>query len=362
MGPLAGLKIVEFDGLGPVPLCAMILADLGAEVVRVARPPSGAVAFDDVGGVVLHRGRPMVELDLKSADDLKQVRALISSADALIEGFRPGVMERLGLGPDVCLGLKPALVYGRMTGWGQTGPLAPRAGHDINYVALSGALHGIGDPDRPPPPPLNLIGDYGAGAMMLAVGVLAALRNAAASGQGQVVDAAMTDGAAVLMSLFYAFRATGAWNDARSANMLDGGAPYYRCYACADGRFVAVGALEPAFFARLIAGLGMAPDAFVQNDQAGWPAMRERFTVAFATEPRDHWTGVFEGVDACVTPVLDMGEAPLHAHNAARSAFFEHDGALQPSPAPRFSRTPAEVRPTTAAKTVEAVLASWARI
>ncbi len=225
MGPLAGLKIVEFDGLGPVPLCAMILADLGAEVVRVARPPSGAVAFDDVGGVVLHRGRPMVELDLKSADDLKQVRALISSADALIEGFRPGVMERLGLGPDVCLGLKPALVYGRMTGWGQTGPLAPRAGHDINYIALSGALHAIGDADRPPPPPLNLIGDYGAGAMMLAVGVLAALRDAAASGQGQVVDAAMTDGAAVLMSLFYAFRATGAWNDARSANMLDGGAP-----------------------------------------------------------------------------------------------------------------------------------------
>ncbi len=360
MGPLAGLKIVEFDGLGPVPLCAMMLADLGAEVVRVARPPSGAVTFDDVGGVVLHRGRPMVELDLKSVDDLKQVRALISSADALIEGFRPGVMERLGLGPHVCLGLKPALVYGRMTGWGQTGPLAPRAGHDINYVALSGALHGIGDPDRPPPPPLNLIGDYGAGAMMLTVGVLAALREAAAFGEGQVVDAAMTDGAAVLMSLFYAFRATGAWNDARSANMLDGGAPYYRCYACADGRFVAVGALEPAFFARLVTGLGLEGAGFVQSDQAGWPAMRERFTAAFAAAPRDHWTRMFEGIDACVTPVLDMGEAPQHPHNAARATFFEHDNAVQPAPAPRFSRTPAEVRPTEPTSTVEQVLARWA--
>ena len=289
------------------------------------------------------------------------MRQLVAHADALIEGFRPGVMERLGLGPDVCLGLKPSLVYGRMTGWGQTGPLALRAGHDINYIGLSGALNAIGEADRPPPPPLNLVGDYGAGAMMLAVGVLAALREAATSGQGQVVDAAMTDGSAVLMSLFYAFRATGVWTDTRSANMLDGGAPYYRCYACADGKFVAVGALEPVFFAKLLTGLGLEPNEFVQSDETGWPAMRERFATLFASAPRDHWTRVFEGVDACVTPVLDMDEAPAHPHNAARSAFFKHDGAVQPAPAPRFSRTPAEVRPTTPPQNAAQVLERWTR-
>ena len=322
----------------------MILADLGADVVRLARRPSAAAAWDDVGAAVLHRGRAQGQLDLKAPHDRSAALELISRADGLIEGFRPGVMERLGLGPGPCLEANPRLVYGRMTGWGQDGPLAARAGHDIDYIALIGALYASGEAGRPPVPALNLVGDYGGGAMFLALGVLSALLHAQRTGEGQVVDAAMTDGAAVLMSLFYAFRATGQWSDARGANLLDGSAPFYACYACQDGKYLAVGALEPAFFAQLLDGLGVAPDAFVQNDRAGWPRMRETFARVIAGRPRDAWVERFEGSDACVAPVLDMGEAPLHPHNLARGTFLTRGGVVQPAPAPRFSATPGAVR------------------
>lgn len=336
MKPLSGLRILEFDGLGPVTFAGMMLADLGAEVLRLSRnADAGAAVFSEVGGEVLHRGRAAVGVNLKSPDDRAAVLGLIGKAGALIEGFRPGVMERLGLGPEVCSARNPRLVYGRITGWGQTGPMAQQVGHDINYIALSGALHALGEPDRPPRAPLNLIGDYGGGAMLLVTGVLAALVEAKVTGRGRVVDAAMTEGSALLMSLFHALGARGLWTEARGANLLDGGAPFYRCYTCRDGRFVAVGALEPQFYAALIAGLGLDPATAPQFDAAGWPDLHARFAAVFATRDRDDWAAHFEGGDACVTPVLTMSEAAEHPHNRARGTFAEGD-RLQTAPVPRF--------------------------
>ena len=359
-GPLAGVRVVEMDAIGPVPLAAMVLADLGAEVVRVARPPGSGQAWDDTGGAVLNRNRAHVYLDLKAAEQRDQALALIARADAVIEGFRPGVMERLGLGPEVCLERHPRLVYARMTGWGQSGPRAARAGHDLNYVALTGALNAMGAADQPPMPPLNLVGDYGGGAMFAVVGVLAALTQARASGVGQVVDVAMTDGAAVLSSLFYGLAASGLWSDRRGGNLLDGSKPFYRCYECADGRYVAVGALEPAFFAQLLAGLGLEADRFPQLDPSGWAAMTDAFAEVFATRSRDDWAAVFAGTDACVTPVLAFGEAPSDPHNAARQTFVSVDGVVQPAPAPRFSAAPCAVDPARrGAIEIAAALAAW---
>ena len=342
MKPLSGLRILEFDGLGPVTFAGMMLADLGAEVLRLSRSAAaGAPVFSEVGGEVLHRGRASVSVNLKDPDDRAAVLELVGAADALIEGFRPGVMERLGLGPEACAALNPKLVYGRITGWGQTGPMARQVGHDINYIALSGALHPMGESDRPPRPPLNLIGDYGGGAMMLVTGVLAGLLEAKSTGKGRVVDAAMTDGSALLMSLFHALGARGLWSEARGGNLLDGGAPFYRCYTCRDGRFVAVGALEPQFYAGLITALGLTPDEAPQFDLPGWPALHARFEAIFATRDRDDWASHFEGTDACVTPVLTPTEAARHPHNLARGTFVDQ-GVVQPAPAPRFEGTPAD--------------------
>lgn len=357
-GPLAGIRLVEMDAIGPVPLAAMLLADMGADIIRLARPPRADAAWDDVGGAVLHRSRSVAYLDLKNAEHRESALKLIARADGLIEGFRPGVMERLGLGPEICLASNPRLVFGRMTGWGQTGPMAPRAGHDINYISLTGALHAMGRPGEPPPVPLNLVGDYGGGAMFLVAGMLAALLCAQRTGQGQVVDAAMTDGTSSLMSLFYAFLSTGLWVDRPGENLLDGSAPFYRCYSCADGGNVAVGALEPQFFMLLLDGLGLPRDRYVQNDRAGWPAMEQDFAAAFAARPRDSWAESFAGTDACVTPVLSLTEAPDHPHNRARKTFTHRNGASQPAPAPRFSAMPATVwEPLTLS--LEAAIARW---
>jgi alpha-methylacyl-CoA racemase len=334
MKPLAGVRVVEFDGLGPVTLAGMILADLGAEILRLTRA-DGASAFGDVGGAVLHRGRAAVPVDLKSPQDRAAVLDLITRADAVIEGFRPGVMERLGLGPDVCQAANPRLVFGRVTGWGQTGPLADSVGHDINYIALTGALHAMGEPDRPPRPPLNLVGDYGGGAVMLVTGVLAGVVEARRTGRGSVVDAAMTDGTSLLSSLFHALGASGLWSEERGSNLLDGGAPFYRCYACADGRFVAVGALEPRFYAALLTGLEIDPGEAPQFPPSGWPALHRRFEAAFAQRSRGEWDDHFRGTEACVTPVLSFAEASRHPHNAARSTLA--GDPVQPSPAPRFN-------------------------
>lgn len=354
-GPLAGVRIIEFDGLGPVTLAGMVLADMGAEVLRLKRPAGAAVAFDEVGGAILHRGRAAVEVDLKSAADLEAVRRLIGAADALIEGFRPGVMERLGLGPEACQALNPRLVYGRVTGWGQTGPLADQVGHDLNYLGLTGALHAMGGADRPPPPPLNLVADYGGGAMMLVSGVLAGVIAARAGGRGQVVDAAMTDGVGVLSSLFHALGARGLWSSARESNLLDGGAPFYRCYACRDGGFVAVAALEPRFFAALLAGLEIDPAEVNQYDRDGWPALHARFVDLFATRDRDAWAAHFAGTEACVTPVLTFAEALAHPHAVNRSAFAP-DGA--PAPAPRFDGA-AAIPPPASVISLAAAAARW---
>lgn len=359
MKPLSGLRIIEFDGLGPVTFAGMVLADLGAGILRLTRSAdAGAPVFADVGGAILHRGRSSVAVNLKDAGDRGRILDLIGAADGLIEGYRPGVMERLGLGPDVCAARNPRLVYGRVTGWGQTGPKAAEVGHDINYIALSGALHPMGEPDRPPRPPLNLIGDYGGGAMMLVTGVLAGLIEAQRTGVGRVVDAAMTDGSALLMSLFHALSARGLWTDARGANLLDGGAPFYRCFACRDGRFVAVGALEPQFYAALLAGLDIPPDEAPQYDMANWPALHARLEAVFATRDRDAWAARFEGTDACVTPVLSLAEAPLHPHNAARNTSTAA-GSAQPAPAPRFAGLDAAAEPEGPALSIEDALKCW---
>lgn len=356
MGALDGIRIVEIDGLGPVPFAAMLLADMGADVIRIAR--AGRNPLSEMGATVLHRGRDKLLIDLKSPEGVEAALALIGKADALIEGFRPGVMERLGLGPDTCLASNPRLVYGRMTGWGQDGPRAMTAGHDINYIAIAGALGAMGEAGRPPLPPLNLVGDYGGGAMMLALGVLAGVISAGRTGRGQVVDAAMTDGTAALMSLFVGYRQEGGWRRERGTNLLDGSAPFYRCYACADQRHVAVGALEPQFFARLVDGLGFAPGSFDQHDRSGWPAMADAFARRFAEKPRDAWAAVFADTDACVTPVLDIDEAARDPHNAARETFVDIGGKRHPAPAPRFLATPSAIAPA-GTLTLEAALSRW---
>lgn len=359
MKPLSGLRIIEFDGLGPVTFAGMVLADMGAEVLRLSRSAAaGTPVFTDVGGEVLHRGRAAVEVNLKDAGDHARVLDLIASADALIEGFRPGVMERLGLGPNDCAARNPRLVFGRVTGWGQTGPMADQVGHDINYVALSGALHAMGEPDRPPRAPLNLVGDYGGGAMMLVTGVLAGMLEAQRTGKGCVVDAAMTDGSALLMSLFSAFSARGLWNEARGTNLLDGGAPFYRCYACLDGKHVAVGALEPRFYTALITGLGLTSEEAPQFDMANWPALHARFEALFVMRDRDDWAAHFAGTEACVTPVLSLSEAALHPHNVARGT-FAGSPVTQPAPAPRFGDDVPDITPQHPPLSLDEALTAW---
>lgn len=356
-GPLAGLRVVEFDAIGPVPLAAMILADMGADVLRIARPGAGS-GVGELGARILHRGRRAVPLDLKAGEGRAAALALAARAEIVLEGLRPGTMERLGLGPEACLAANPALVYGRMTGWGQDGPLARTAGHDLTYIAITGALHAMGAADRPPAPPLNLVGDYGGGAMLLLAGVLAALTHARATGTGQVVDAAMTEGTHQLLALFHGLRQEGQWSAAREVNLLDGGRPWYRCYPCADGGFVAVGALEPPFFAALLAGLGLDPALYRQEDPATWAPMERAFAAAFATRGRDDWAAQFAATDACVAPVLTLGEAPFHPQTAARAGFAEREGTLHPAPAPRFSATPSAIRPAGTIGAAEA-LARW---
>jgi alpha-methylacyl-CoA racemase len=342
MGPLAGYRIVEMAGIGPAPFAAMLLADMGAEVIRIDRReaadlglPGREVRFD-----VLHRGRRSIAVDVKAEAGREVVKRLAAKADAVIEGFRPGVMERLGLGPDVLLGLNPRLVLGRMTGFGQDGPLAQAAGHDIDYIALSGVLHAIGRKGEAPVPPLNLVGDFGGGGMFLAFGVVCALLEAQRSGKGQVVDAAMVDGSATLMALMFGLHAQGVWNDERGVNVLDTGAPWYDTYRTKDGRWLAVGAIEKRFYEAFLRRLGLdAADLPKQHDRSGWPQLRRRFAEVIAGKTREEWERTFEGSDACVAPVLSLAEVAHHPHNAARATFVERDGVLQPAPAPRFSRT-----------------------
>lgn len=368
-GPLTGIKIIEIGGLGPAPFCAMVLADLGAEILRVERPgktssaESVAVYEDLAKWDLLSRGRLSAGVDLKHPDGVALVSRLAAGADAFIEGFRPGVAERLGIGPDVLCAANPRLVYGRMTGWGQSGPMAARAGHDIDYLALAGVLAHIGRADQPPTPPLNLVADFGGGGLLLALGICAALVERATSDQGQVVDAAMIDGAALLMAPLFGAHATGYWSDDRGTNLLDSGAPFYDCYRCSDGGFVAVGAMEPGFWNVLLIGLDLHDDLTLpdQNDQSRWPELRQRLTERFLTRTRDEWATIFEGADACVAPVLTMGEAPSHPHHVARGTFAEVNGVVQPAPAPRFSRTPATLSrpPQLAGANTEEVLAAW---
>lgn len=342
MGPLAGIKVVEMAGIGPGPFCAMMLSDMGAEVIRVDR-----LAHKGSGhrANVLNRGRRSIAVDLKNPDGVAAVQQLIDVADVVIEGFRPGVMERLGLGPDTCLARNPRLIFGRMTGWGQSGPLAPAAGHDINYISIGGALGAMGYSDRPPAPPLNLVGDFGGGAMYLLAGVLAALVERGTSGQGQVIDAAMTDGTASLLSPFYGMMAMGMWTKERMDNRLDGGAHYYGSYACSDGKFISIGSIEPQFYALLLELCEIDDPEFAkQNDKQHWASLRGKLEALFVTQTRDHWCALLEGTDVCFAPVLDLQEAPQHPHNLARQSFVEIDGVTQPAPAPRFSRTPTTVQ------------------
>ncbi|WP_101046829.1 CaiB/BaiF CoA transferase family protein [Macromonas nakdongensis] len=343
-GPLAGLTVVEMAGLGPAPFTGMLLADLGATVVRIDRPagPPSDHPLDTLlrNDGIVDRGRQSIALNLKDPRATEVVLRLVAQADVLIEGYRPGVMEKLGLGPQPCLARNPRLVYGRMTGWGQDGPLAPSAGHDINYIALSGALHGIGPRERPAVP-LNLIGDYGGGGMLLMVGVLAALQHAARHGVGQVVDAAMTDGSALLLAAQHGFMAKGHWHDRRESNFLDGAAHFYGTYTCADGKHVAVGAIEPAFYRQLLTLAGLDDPAFDDQWNAGaWPHLRQQLERVFRQRSRDEWAALFEGSDACVTPVLSLQEAATHPHNRARATFVGTPQGVQPAPAPRFDRTP----------------------
>jgi alpha-methylacyl-CoA racemase len=362
MGPLDGIRVVEITGLGPGPFCGMVLADLGADVVAIDRVGlvTGALP-DSVRSNVLARGRRSVGVDLKAEGGSEVVLRLVERADVLIEPFRPGVAERLGLGPDVCRERNPRLIYGRMTGYGQTGPLAHKAGHDIDYLAVAGALAHIGRRDAPPTPPLNLVGDFGGGGMLLALGVLAAVIEARESGQGQVVDASMVEGASVLMTLMHAMREIGMWNDHPGTNLLDSGAHFYEVYECSDGGFIAVGALEPQFYARLLELMELDPADFPQMDQARWPELKERFAAVFRTRTRDEWAAILEGEEACATPVLAMAEAPAHPHSAARGSFIEVAGKVQPGPAPRFGRTPPSVPepPPEPGADTKSALAAW---
>jgi alpha-methylacyl-CoA racemase len=338
-GPLAGIRIVEFAGLGPGPFAAMMLADHGAEVIRIERPGIVPDPADPA-----QRSRRLVTLDIKTEDGAAQARALCGAADGLIEGFRPGVMERLGLGPEVLLADNPKLVYGRMTGWGQDGPLALAAGHDINYIAISGVLHTVGKAGEKPVPPINYAGDFGGGGMLLAFGMAAALVAVKTGGPGQVVDAAMTEGSSLLAGMLRWLGATGRWRDERGVNLLDGGAHFYDSYETADGKYVAIGAIEPQFYQLLLETLGLGDDpAFrVQLNPAGWPALKARLADIFRTKTRDQWCALMEGTDICFAPVLSLAEAPLHPHNIARGAFVEVGGMVQPAPAPRYSATPTD--------------------
>lgn len=358
MGPLQGIKVIEFAGMGPGPFCSMMLADMGAEVIKIDRAGDARYGKFEV----MTRGRRSVLVNLKKPEGVQAVLKLIEQADALIEGFRPGVMERLGVGPEVCLQRNPKLVYGRMTGWGQTGPLAKAAGHDINYISLTGALHAIGRAGETPPPPLNLVGDFGGGAMMLAFGIVCALLEARNSGKGQVVDAAMTDGASLLMAMMYGAKAAGRWTNDRGTNRLDGGAHYYDTYECADHRFISVGSNEPQFYALLLEKCGITDEDFhAQTDQSRWPRLKVKLAEVFKGKTRDEWCAIMEGSDVCFAPVLDLDEAPKHPHNVARKTFIEIDGVVQPAPAPRFSRTEPEVQcppPMPGQHTTE-VLSQW---
>lgn len=339
-GPLTGLKIVEFAGIGPGPFCGMLLSDLGADVVRIDRKGQGRGAPSDITS----RGRRSVALDLKTPEAVEACLKLMDTADAVIEGFRPGVMERLGLGPDVALKRNPKLVFGRMTGWGQTGPYAQAAGHDMNYIAITGALHAIGTEDKPIPP-LNLVGDFGGGALYLAFGLLAGVIQARESGQGQVIDCAMSDGAASLMAMFYGFKAAGMWKEERRSNLLDGGAHFYDTYQCSDGKWVSIGSIEPQFYALLLEKTGINdPEFQKQHDRSAWGSLREKLAHVIAQKTQAEWTEIMGGTDVCFAPVLDLDEAPKHPHNVARQTFVDLGGVVQPAPAPRFSATPGAIQ------------------
>jgi len=370
MGPLEGVKIVELAGIGPAPFCAMLLSDMGAEVIRVDRASNVGQDDSRVGGPageehrfnLLARGRRNIAVDLKNAAGASAVLRLIDRADALVEGFRPGVMERLGLGPSVCLARNPKLVYGRMTGWGQDGPIAQVAGHDINYIALSGVLHTIGEAGGPPVPPLNLVGDFGGGALYLAMGVLAGIISARVSGKGQVVDCSMVEGSASLMTMMYAALASGAWIEERGHNRTDGGAHYYHVYQTKDGEHVAIGAIEPQFYALLLKHTGLEGEALPeQTDRTAWPEMQTRLARIFKTKTRAEWTQIMQQTDICFAPVLRMSEALLHPHNRHRASFVEVDGIAQPAPAPRFLGTPSRVQrpPARIGEHTDAVLTDW---
>jgi len=359
LGPLKGIKVIEIAGIGPGPFSAMMLSDMGADVLRIDRKESAGrqSKFD-----VLSRGRRSIALDLKKSEGVSAVLRLIENADALIEGFRPGVMERLGLGPDQCLQRNPRLVYGRMTGWGQTGSLAQAAGHDINYIALTGALHSIGSPDQNPVPPLNLIGDFGGGGLMLAFGIVCGILEARQSGKGQIIDAAMTDGSAVLMAMIYGLKAAGRWTNSKGTNLLDGGAHFYDTYQCADGRWVAIGSIEPQFYKLLLEKTSITDMDFrSQMDQSKWPQLKAKLAEVIKTKTRDQWCALMEGTDVCFAPVLDMDEAPLHPHNRERQTFVEIDGVIQPAPAPRFSRTQPEIQSSSSivGENTKEVLIEW---
>ncbi|MEU1055657.1 CaiB/BaiF CoA-transferase family protein [Streptomyces sp. NPDC005876] len=359
-GPLTGVRVVELAGIGPGPFAAMLLADLGADVVRVDRPGGPGLGIDPALDIT-NRNKRSVVVDLKDPDGPARLLDLAARADVLIEGYRPGVAERLGIGPEPCRARNPRLVYGRMTGWGQHGPLAPRAGHDIGYIALTGALGMIGDPDRPPPAPANLLGDYAGGSLYLVVGVLAALHHARATGTGQVVDAAIVDGTAHLTAMIHGMLAAGQWQDRRGANLLDGSCPFYGTYETADGRHIAVGALEQRFYDEFLDRLGIADTAPPRDDPARWAELRGTIAARFRTRTRDAWAAVFADSDACVAPVLTLGEAPHHPHLAARATFTDHGGLTQPAPAPRFSATPTAVRtgPARPGADTEAVARDW---
>ncbi|EKS33447.1 CaiB/BaiF CoA transferase family protein [Afipia clevelandensis] len=359
-GPLRGVRVVEFAGIGPGPFASMLLSDMGADVVSIARPRQGKRDVRDF----VNRGRRVIELDLKNPADIAKALDLIGAADVLIEGFRPQVMERLGLGPDVVLKRNPKLVYGRMTGWGQEGPLAQAAGHDINYIAITGALDSFRAANGETVSPLNLVGDYGGGALYLVVGVLAAVIEARTSGKGQVVDAAMCDGVSSMLTMFHSMKATGRWTDQPRTNLLDGGAPFYRTYQCKDGGFMAIGALEPQFYAELRQLAGLSEDCYdAQMDKAGWPNLHEKMTALFKTRTRDEWAALLEGSDACAAAVRGLFDAPNHPHLAARKTFVTVDGHVQPAPAPRFSRTPSNIQGSPAVPPVDAadILSQWSQ-
>ncbi len=362
MGPLKGVKVVEIAGIGPGPFCAMLLADLGADVIRVDRADKVRGNDPEVpSGDLMNRGRRSIGVNLKDPQGVELVLELIEKAELCLEGFRPGVAERLGIGPDVCLARNPALIYGRMTGWGQTGPYAHTAGHDINYIALSGTLSALGRAGEAPTPPLNLLGDFGGGGLMLAFGLVSALVESRSSGQGQVVDAAMVDGAATLATFIHGFRASGIWDDERDTNMLDTGAHFYDVYECADGEYISIGSIEPQFYAELLEKLGFTAQELPQMERERWPELKEVVAARVRTKTRDEWCELLEGSDVCFAPVLSMAEAPSHPHNVERKTFVEVAGVTQPAPAPRFSRTVASIDrpPPHAGQHTDEVLLDW---